>query len=183
MADFEEEYFESDDDSETNTMSDASVESDSDVGSESDSDDEDKEVKLQKIIKDKDATVEVFEEDAAVEEEDEEIFDDIPNETVLLKKYDITTNTEDLKRMKREKKTRPILSKYEKAKLIAERAVQISKGAPVMVNVSAEDRLNPIMIAERELYERKIPLMVRRYYHTSSGAKYEDWRIDDFLIV
>ncbi len=55
---------------------------------------------------------------------------------------------------------------YERARLIGARALQISQGAPIQVDLSEEELekigYNPVEIAKIELKEDKIPLEVRR---------------------
>lgn len=55
---------------------------------------------------------------------------------------------------------------YERARLIGARALQISQGAPIKVELSEEELekigYNPVEIAKIELEEGKIPLEVRR---------------------
>ena len=57
-------------------------------------------------------------------------------------------------------------TKYEKARMIGSRALQISMGAPLMVEMSDNDLetigFNPIEIAKRELKAGVIPLTIRR---------------------
>lgn len=57
-------------------------------------------------------------------------------------------------------------TKYEKARMIGSRAMQIAMGAPFLVKLSEEDlkqlRYNPLEIAKREYEEGVIPLTVRR---------------------
>lgn len=57
--------------------------------------------------------------------------------------------------------------------------MQISKNAPVLVDLGKED-MDPILIAEKELAERKIPFIIRRYLPDGS---YEDWRINELNII
>ena len=66
---------------------------------------------------------------------------------------------------------------YEKARVRGTRALQISMNAPVMVDVAGET--DPLKIANKELRERKIPLIIRRYLPDGS---YEDWPIRDLII-
>lgn len=58
------------------------------------------------------------------------------------------------------------LTKYEKARLIGSRALQISMGAPFMIKLSEEDlaaiSYNPIEIAKKELEQDKVPIDVVR---------------------
>lgn len=57
-------------------------------------------------------------------------------------------------------------SKYEKARMLGSRALQISMGAPFLVKLKEEDleelRYNPILIAKREFVEGVIPMTVKR---------------------
>lgn len=73
--------------------------------------------------------------------------------------------------------TLPFLTKYEKARILGARALQISLGAPVMVNL--EDQTDALDIASKELKERKIPITIRRYL---PGGKYEDWHLDELIV-
>ena len=51
-------------------------------------------------------------------------------------------------------------TKYEKARIIGARALQIAMNAPVLTN--RENELNPIEIAKKEFKENNLPLSVRR---------------------
>ncbi len=53
------------------------------------------------------------------------------------------------------------LSRFEKARIIGARSLQISMGAPIMVDIPA-DLYEPIKIAELEFDEDAIPITVRR---------------------
>jgi len=57
-------------------------------------------------------------------------------------------------------------SKYEKARMIGSRALQISMGAPFLVKLSQEEleniKYNPIEIASIEFTEGVIPITVKR---------------------
>ena len=50
-------------------------------------------------------------------------------------------------------------------------------GAPIMVDLEGET--DPLQIATKELRERKIPLVIRRYLPDNS---YEDWAVDELEI-
>lgn len=58
------------------------------------------------------------------------------------------------------------LTKYEKARIIGSRALQISMGAPFLVKLEKEDleriRYNPIEIAKLEMDANVIPISVVR---------------------
>ncbi len=69
------------------------------------------------------------------------------------------------------------MTKYERARVLGTRALQISMNAPVMVDIAGET--DPLKIAMKELRERKIPMIIRRYLPDNS---YEDWNIDELII-
>ena len=73
--------------------------------------------------------------------------------------------------------TTPYMTKYEKARVLGTRALQISMCAPVMVELEGET--DPLKIAMKELKEKKIPMIIRRYLPDGS---YEDWSIEDLII-
>ena len=75
----------------------------------------------------------------------------------------------------KERITSTFLTKYEKARILGTRALQLSKNAPPMV-VPQPGETDPYKLAERELGERKIPFIIRRYLpdHT-----YEDWKLSE----
>lgn len=51
-------------------------------------------------------------------------------------------------------------TKYEKARIIGARALQISMGAPILVDRVGE--INPIEIAKKEFNEEVLPIKIRR---------------------
>lgn len=57
-------------------------------------------------------------------------------------------------------------TKYEKARMIGSRALQLSMGAPFLVKLSEEElekiKFNPIEIALREYVEGVLPITVKR---------------------
>jgi len=77
-----------------------------------------------------------------------------------------------------QRRTIPFLTKYEKARIIGKRAMQISIGSPPLVEIG--DLESPIDIAKKELMERKIPFIIRRPLPDGS---YEDWRVDELRIL
>ncbi|KAL8733848.1 MAG: hypothetical protein Q9166_001836 [cf. Caloplaca sp. 2 TL-2023] len=60
-----------------------------------------------------------------------------------------------------QRSTTPYMTKYERARVLGTRALQISMNAPVLVDI--EGATDPLQIAIKELKEKKIPLVVRRY--------------------
>ena len=56
--------------------------------------------------------------------------------------------------------TLPYMTKYERARVLGTRALQIAMCAPVMVELEGET--DPLQIAMKELKQRKIPIIIRR---------------------
>jgi DNA-directed RNA polymerase I, II, and III subunit RPABC2 len=73
--------------------------------------------------------------------------------------------------------TTRFLTKYEKARVLGTRALQLSMNAPPMVAVEGET--DPLEIAYKELREKKIPFIIRRYLPDGS---FEDWKLDELAI-
>ncbi|KAF8366658.1 rpb-6 [Pristionchus pacificus] len=78
----------------------------------------------------------------------------------------------------RNKVTTPYMTKYERARVLGTRALQIAMGAPVMVELEGET--DPLEIARKELKQRRIPIIVRRYLPDGS---FEDWAVDQLHIT
>jgi DNA-directed RNA polymerase I, II, and III subunit RPABC2 len=72
-------------------------------------------------------------------------------------------------------KTYPILSKYEKAKILGLRVSQLNKGAEPYVTIK-HSILDNILIAEKELKEKKIPFIIMR---PIPNGKAEYWNVND----
>ncbi|KAJ2123003.1 DNA-directed RNA polymerases I, II, and III subunit RPABC2 [Coemansia sp. RSA 720] len=75
-----------------------------------------------------------------------------------------------------ERITTPYMTKYERARILGARALQISMNAPVMVELDGES--DPYVIALKELRSKKIPFVIRRYLPDGS---YEDWRVTELI--
>lgn len=75
------------------------------------------------------------------------------------------------------RRTTRYLTKYERARILGTRALQISMNAPVMVEI--EDETDPLRIAQMELQARKIPIIIRRYL---PDGTFEDWSIKDLIV-
>ena len=73
--------------------------------------------------------------------------------------------------------TTPYMTKYERARVLGTRALQISLNAPVMVDIGGET--DALKIAMKELRERKIPMIIRRYLPDNS---FEDWSLDELIV-
>ena len=53
------------------------------------------------------------------------------------------------------------LTRFERARIVGARALQISMGAPVLLDLS-ESTMSPIQIGELELQEGALPISIRR---------------------
>jgi DNA-directed RNA polymerase I, II, and III subunit RPABC2 len=83
----------------------------------------------------------------------------------------------DLQGENKERVTTRFMTKYERARVLGTRALQISMNAPVLVDT--EKLTDPLQIAMKELRERKIPFVIRRYLPDGS---YEDWTVDELVV-
>ncbi|KAI0275046.1 RNA polymerase, subunit omega/K/RPB6 [Gloeopeniophorella convolvens] len=72
--------------------------------------------------------------------------------------------------------TTPYLTKYERARILGTRALQISMNAPILVPLDGET--DALQIAIKELSQRKIPLVIRRYLPDGS---FEDWSVSELI--
>jgi DNA-directed RNA polymerase I, II, and III subunit RPABC2 len=106
------------------------------------------------------------------EEELENNNEDTPDDVV-----DAEGEEKEQEKAKRERKTSKYMTKYERARILGTRALQISMNAPVMVELEGET--DPLEIAMKELRARKIPFTIRRYLPDGS---YEDWGVDELIV-
>jgi DNA-directed RNA polymerase I, II, and III subunit RPABC2 len=74
--------------------------------------------------------------------------------------------------------TTKYMTKYEISRVIGVRALQITLNAPIMVELDGET--DPVQIARKELLQKKIPLMIRRFLPDGS---FEDRSIKDLLVI
>lgn len=74
------------------------------------------------------------------------------------------------------RRTSPYMTKYERARIIGTRALQISMNAPVMVDT--EGLTDPMAIAEKEINAKLVPFVVRRFL---PDGTYEDWRVAELM--
>jgi DNA-directed RNA polymerase I, II, and III subunit RPABC2 len=75
--------------------------------------------------------------------------------------------------------TPPFLTKYEKARILGERAMQINAGAKPFVQVD-DNIINGYLIAVKELAEKKIPFIIKRPM-PNGGCEY--WKLKDLEIL
>jgi DNA-directed RNA polymerase subunit K/omega len=76
-------------------------------------------------------------------------------------------------------KTCPFLTKYEKTKILGQRAKQIENNAIPFVKVP-ENIVDSYIIAELELQEKRIPFIIRR---PIPGGAFEYWNLKDLEII
>ncbi len=76
-------------------------------------------------------------------------------------------------------KTLPILTKYERTRVLGQRAKQINDGAMPFVKVP-EGVIDGYLIALKELEEKKIPFIIRRPL-PNRGSEY--WHLEDLQVV
>ncbi len=65
----------------------------------------------------------------------------------------------------------PKLTRYERARIIGARALQVALGAPILIKLEGNIPLDPLFIAEKELELGVLPIIIRR--RTPSG-EYQD---------
>jgi DNA-directed RNA polymerase subunit K/omega len=73
-------------------------------------------------------------------------------------------------------RTFPILSKYEKTKIIGLRVAQLNKGAEPYVALKTKIILDNSLIAEKELHEKKLPFIIMR---PLPNGRSEYWNVND----
>jgi len=81
----------------------------------------------------------------------------------------------DYETKKKSYQTTPVLTKYEKTRVLGQRANQIINGSEPLIPTA--DNKNPYDIALLELTQKKIPFIVKRPY----GNTFEYWKLEDLL--
>ena len=89
---------------------------------------------------------------------------------------DINILMKDYEKNKKNYKTNPKITKYEKTRVISERASQINMGSQIFIN-NPEKYQNSFQIAIEEYNQKKIPFIIKRKY----GNSYEYWKLIDLL--
>lgn len=122
--------------------------------------------------------------DIETQEEDE---DDLADDADVIPEQEegyqstLIDSVEAKHRMRTQRKiTSPMMTKYERTRVLSVRITQLLLGAPPLVDYKALQLRDERQIAERELRDRVLPLIVRR--HLGPGA-YEDWKLEELIIV
>lgn len=76
-------------------------------------------------------------------------------------------------------KTMPFLTKYEKTRILGQRAKQLNQGAQPMISVDKKI-IDGYLIAQLELQQKALPFIIRR---PLPGGKSEYWRVSDLEII
>jgi DNA-directed RNA polymerase subunit K/omega len=76
-------------------------------------------------------------------------------------------------------KTLPFITKYEKTRILGERASQLNSGAKALVEVD-DDIIDGYIIALKEFDEKKIPFIIKR--PLPNGAV-EYWKFEDLEVI
>lgn len=133
---------------------------------------------------------EKYSKDNLLDEDEEElediikIEDNIIGEEILNEEEDLDSDEEEIdfnedKEVLRKKKiTIPILTKYERTKILCLRSQQIMENSPVLININdMKLPLTPYNIAREELKQKRIPFKVKRNLPDNT---YEIWKITEF---
>ena len=78
---------------------------------------------------------------------------------------------------KKDRQTAPYITKFERARVLGARALQLSYGAPPTIAMPP-GVTDPLEMAERELENNAIPMIIRRYL---PDGCYEDWDISELM--
>ena len=122
---------------------------------------------------------EIVEEEEEAEKKDEDGEEEEDNNgNTIIKSGDASKSSGQPKpRTKDQYVTTKFLTKYERARILGTRALQISMGAPTTVPIEGET--DCLRIAQRELQQRKVPIIIRRFLPDNT---YEDWAMQDLII-
>lgn len=79
-----------------------------------------------------------------------------------------------------DKKSSNLMTKFEVARLIGLRALQIANGSPLMIKLeSVKPEWNYLDIAMEELKQRKLPMILKRSF---PNGNYELWSVEEMII-
>ena len=113
------------------------------------------------------------------ESENEEYDEEIVNDVIGGGDIDINEFYKTYDKNRKNFKTSPVLSKYEKTRIISERVQQLSNGGVPFIS-NPESYGSIYDIALKELDMKKLPFIIKR---TISGNKCELWKLEDLKII
>jgi DNA-directed RNA polymerase I, II, and III subunit RPABC2 len=109
--------------------------------------------------------------------DDEDIIDVVEEDETDDNKINIITYNDILENIKNNpKRTLPIMTKFEKARIIGVRLQQLASGAKPRVDISNMRDINEIV--NEELKQRKIPLIICR---PLPNGIIEYWKMEEFI--
>ena len=76
-------------------------------------------------------------------------------------------------------KTIPVLTKYEKTRILGIRLKQLNNGATPYIKIE-EDILDNFLVANLELEQKKIPFIIERPLPNNTS---EFWRLEDLELI
>ncbi len=100
---------------------------------------------------------------------------EIENTDTFHDSREILMNYDKIKKLN---KSKPVMSKYERTKIIGTRAQQIASGSQPLIEVP-KYITSTLEIAEMELKNRKTPFIVKRRV----GGNIEYWKIEDLIFL
>lgn len=120
------------------------------------------------------------------QEFDENFSDDSDNEEYEEPEMNVSSDEIDINEFyktydenKKNFKTSPILTKYEKTRIISERVQQLSNGGLPFIS-NPESYSTVYDLALQELNMKKLPFIIKR---TISGSNYELWKLEDLKLL
>ena len=108
--------------------------------------------------------------------EDEDFVDEIIHTITQIE--DLSTFTSNYEEMKKNYKTKPYLTKYEKTAVISERSQQLANGSESFLK-NPQSYTTVYEIALEELRQGKIPFIIQR----PSSNRSEYWKLEDLKIL
>tara|TARA_B110000881_G_C18242176_1_gene349126 strand:- start:21 stop:386 length:366 start_codon:yes stop_codon:yes gene_type:complete len=121
-----------------------------------------------------------------MEEENYQSFSDEDNDdsnvgvgsSIFQQPEDFNNFNTNYKEMKKDYITSPFLNKYEKTRIISERAQQLADGAVSLLK-NPKSYASVYEIAMEELKQKKIPFIIKRPIHNH----FEYWKVEDLKFL
>lgn len=104
--------------------------------------------------------------------------DEIEEQSTYNSVDDILMLQQNYEQLKKTNISKPILTKYEKTKILSERTQQLSNGSVSFLK-NPESYSTIFDIAQEELKQKKIPFILKR----PVANKFEYWKLSDLTIL